>query len=92
LAYSALLQSSEPRYDVASLALKTGRSVNHIYGRLRMAELIPAAAEAFQADRLTAGHAALIARLPQDQQQQALNAAFREDWRTRRSTPFPFGS
>ena len=62
MAYAALLQSSEPRYDVGSLALKTGRSVNHIYGRLRMAELIPAAAEAFQADQNTAGHAALIAR------------------------------
>ena len=83
MAYAALLQSSEPRNDVASLALKTGRSVNHIYGRLRMAELIPAAAEAFQADQITAGHAALIARLPQAQQEQALDAASREDWRTK---------
>ena len=83
MAYAALLQSSEPRYDVASLALKTGRSLNHIYGRLRMAELIPAAAEAFQADQITAGHAALIARLPRGQQEQALDAAFREDWRTK---------
>jgi ParB family chromosome partitioning protein len=32
MAYRALLEASEPRYDVASLALKTGRLVNHIYG------------------------------------------------------------
>jgi ParB family chromosome partitioning protein len=83
MVYRALLESSEPRYDVASLALKTGRSVSHIHGRLRMAELIPSAAEAFQANRITAGHAALIARLPVEQQQQALDAAFREDWRSK---------
>ncbi|HKD04877.1 MAG TPA: ParB/RepB/Spo0J family partition protein [Bryobacteraceae bacterium] len=83
MAYRALLEASEPRYDVASLALKTGRSVNHIYGRLRMAELIPEAAEVFQANQITAGHAVLIARLPQEQQYEALEAAFREDWRTR---------
>jgi ParB family transcriptional regulator, chromosome partitioning protein len=80
MAYRALLESSEPRYDVASLALKTGRSVNHIYGRLRMTELIPEAAEVFQANQITAGHAVLIARLPQEQQVQALKAAFRTDW------------
>jgi ParB family chromosome partitioning protein len=83
MAYRALLETSEARYDVASLAMKTGRSVNHIYGRLRMAELIPEAAEVFQANQITAGHAVLIARLPQEQQAQALEAAIREDWRTK---------
>jgi ParB family transcriptional regulator, chromosome partitioning protein len=83
MAYKALLETSEPPYDVASIALKTGRSVNHIYGRLRMAELIPEVAEVFQANQITAGHAVLIARLPQEQQQQALEAAFREDWRAK---------
>jgi ParB family chromosome partitioning protein len=48
-----------------------------------MAELIPEAAEVFQANQITAGHAVLIARLPQEQQQQALEAAFREDWRSK---------
>jgi ParB/RepB/Spo0J family partition protein len=83
MAYRALLETSEPRYDVASLALKTGRSVNHIYGRLRMAELIPDAAEVFQANQITAGHAVLIARLPREQQARALEATLREDWRTK---------
>ena len=89
MAYRALLDSSEPRYDVASLALKTGRSVNHIYGRLRMAELIPEAAAAFQANQITAGHAVLIARLPQEQQVEALQAAFRVDWHSKDKQAVP---
>jgi ParB family chromosome partitioning protein len=83
MAYKALLETSEPRYDVASIAAKTGRSVTHVYQRMRLAELIPEAAEAFQANQITAGHAVLISRLPQDQQKAALAAAFREDWRTK---------
>jgi len=83
MAYRALLETSEPRYDVASIAAKTGRSITHIYQRLRLAELIPDAAETFQTNQITAGHAVLIARLPQDQQKDALAAAFREDYRTK---------
>ena len=83
MAYKALLETSEPRYDVASIAAKTGRSITHVYQRLRLAELIPEAAEAFQANQITAGHAVLISRLPQDQQKEALAATFREDWRTK---------
>jgi ParB family transcriptional regulator, chromosome partitioning protein len=83
MAYKALLETSEPRYDVASIAAKTGRSITHIYQRLRLAELIPDAAEVFQGNQITAGHAILIARLPQDQQKDALAATFREEWRTK---------
>ena len=83
MAYKALLETAEPPCDVAAIALKTGRSVTHIYGRLRMAELIPEAAEIFQANQITAGHAVLIARLPQEQQKEALKAAFRQDWQSK---------
>ncbi len=83
MAYKALLETSEPRYDVASIAAKTGRSNTHIYQRLRLADLIADAAAAFQANQITAGHAVLIARLPQDQQADALTAAFRDDYRTK---------
>ena len=89
MAYKALLETSEPRYDVASIAAKTGRSITHIYQRLRLAELIPDAAETFQANQITAGHAVLIARLPQDQQKHALTAAFREDYRTKEKHAIP---
>lgn len=83
MAYKALLETSEPRYDVACIAAKTGRSITHIYQRLRLAELTADAATAFQANQITAGHAVLIARLPQDQQRDALAAAFAEDYRTK---------
>src|SRR5689334_19858201 len=89
MAYKTLLETSEPRYDVASIAAKTGRSVTHVYQRLRLAELIPDAAEVFQANQITAGHAVLIARLPLDQQKDALAAAFREDWRTKEKHAIP---
>ena len=89
MAYKSLLESAEPPCDVASISLKTGRSVTHIYGRLRMAELIPEAAEVFQANQLTAGHAVLIARLPQEQQKEALKAAFRQNWQSKEKHAVP---
>jgi ParB family chromosome partitioning protein len=79
-AYRALLDMPEPKYDVASIALKVGKSAGHVYGRLRFVDLIEDAAKAFLENRLTAGHALLIARLPQPQQSQALEAAFRSHW------------
>jgi hypothetical protein len=48
-----------------------------------MAELIPEAEEVFQANQITAGHAALIARLPQEQQVEAFKATFRVDWQSK---------
>jgi ParB family chromosome partitioning protein len=89
MAYKALLETSEPRYEVASIAAKTGWRITHIYQRLRLAELIPEAAEVFQANQIAAGHAVLIARLPQQQQKNALTAAFREDWRTKEKQAIP---
>jgi ParB family transcriptional regulator, chromosome partitioning protein len=79
-AYRALLDMPEPKYDVSSIALKVGKSIGHVYGRLRYVDLIEPAAQAFLENRLTAGHALLIARLPQSQQAQALEAAFRSHW------------
>ncbi len=89
MAYKALLQNSEPKYDVISIAAKTGKSLSHIHGRLRMADLIPEAAKAFQANQITAGHALLIARLPETQQAEALAAAFRQDYQTKQKHAIP---
>ncbi len=54
-----------PGYDVAALAEKSGKSASHVYARLSLLQLIPAMAEAFTQERITASHANLIARLPQ---------------------------
>lgn len=87
MAYQKLLE--KPGYDVAAIADKTGRSQTHIYQRLRLAALIPEAAEAFQANRIHSGHANLIARLPENQQAQALEAAFQRNWRTEETNAGP---
>ena len=57
-----------PVYDVAALAEKSGKSASHIYARLSLLQLIPIIAEAFTAERITASHANLLARLPQEAQ------------------------
>ncbi len=75
-----LAQIASSADDVASIALKVGKSAGYVYGRLRFVDLIEDAAKAFLENRLTAGHALLIARLPQTQQSQALDAAFRSHW------------
>ncbi len=43
-------------------------------------------AEAFLKDRITVGHALLIAKLPAGQQQEAFNAAFRSMWTSEGNT------
>ncbi len=69
-----------PGYDVAALVEKTGKSASHIYARLALLQLIPAVAEAFAQERITASHANLLARLPQEVQAQAFEQCWRKDW------------
>jgi ParB family chromosome partitioning protein len=69
-----------PGYDAATLAEKTGKSESLIYSRLALLQLVPDVAEAFQEGRITASHANIIARLPQDFQQQAFEACWRKTY------------
>ena len=69
-----------PGYDVAALVEKSGKSASHIYARLSLLQLIPAVAEAFVQERITASHANLIAPLPQDHQQTAYDNCWRKEW------------
>ena len=69
-----------PGYDVAALVEKSGKSASHIYARLSLLQLIPSIAEAFSAERITASHANLLARLPQDIQAEAFEQCWRKDW------------
>ncbi len=78
-----------PGYDAATLAEKTGKSESLIYSRLALLHLIPDVAEAFQAERITASHANLIARLPQDFQQQAFEACWRKDYQDKEAHLLP---
>ena len=69
-----------PGYDVATLVEKSGKSAAHVYARLSLLQLIPAVAEAFTKELITASHANLLARLPQDAQANAYEQCWRKDW------------
>src|SRR5882672_3028836 len=80
LGFKSLLQLGEPTYTIASLAARAGKSEAYVHGRIKLADLIPSVAEAFLKDTIAIGHALLIAKLPDSQQQEAFNAAFRGIW------------
>jgi ParB family chromosome partitioning protein len=69
-----------PGYDVAALVEKSGKSASHVYARLSLLQLIPTVAEAFTQERITASHANLLARLPQEAQATAYEQCWRKDW------------
>lgn len=80
LGFRSLLQLGEPTYTIASIAARAGKSEAYVQGRVKLADLIPPVAGAFLQDKITIGHALLIAKLPDSQQQEAFNAAFRGMW------------
>jgi ParB family chromosome partitioning protein len=80
LGFKSLLELGEPTYTIATIASRAGKSEAYVYGRIRLADLIPPVAEAFLRDQITIGHALLIAKLPASQQQEAFSAAFRGLW------------
>ena len=76
--FRALLALDEPKYSIEQIAAKVGKSPVFVASRLKLTDLIPAAVEAFYADEIGVGHALLLAKLPADQQEQALSACFKE--------------
>ena len=76
----ALLSLEEPKYSIEQIAAKTGKSPAYVAQRLKLTELCPAAVEAFAKEDIGVGHALLLAKLPSAEQEDALNACFREDW------------
>ena len=86
LGFKSLLELGEPAYTIAIIASRAGKSEAYVYGRVRLADLIPPVAEAFLKDQITIGHALLIAKLPASQQQEAFSAAFRGLWTSEGNT------
>jgi ParB family chromosome partitioning protein len=76
--FRALLNLEEPKYSIEQIAAKIGKSPVFVAARLKLTDLVPAAVEAFYADEIGVGHALLLAKLPADQQEQALSACFKE--------------
>src|SRR6202521_4548871 len=86
LGFKSLLQLGEPTYTIASIAARAGKSEAYVHGRIKLADLISPVAEAFLKDTIAIGHALLIAKLPDSQQQEAFNAAFRGMWTSHGNT------
>jgi ParB family chromosome partitioning protein len=76
----ALLMLEEPKYTIEQLAAKIGKTPSFVASRVRLAELIAPAVEAFYAEEIGVGHALLLAKLQPAQQEQALPNCFREEW------------
>ncbi len=87
LAFDALLRLESPRYDIAAVAQKAGKSLAFVAQRQRLVELIPSIAEAFLADQIGVGHALEIAKLPQDAAGESLRCRVPHglEWRQRYS-------
>lgn len=85
--FRSLLDLKDPNYTVASLAAKAGKSEAYVQGRIKLTELVAPIADAFLSDKITIGHALLIAKLPAGQQQAAFNASFQKTWMTEGNIP-----
>lgn len=68
--YQTLMK--EANYDIPAIALKISKSESYVYQRLKLLELIPEAQEQLCNEKITAGHAVLIARLQPKEQQECL--------------------
>lgn len=81
--YADELRKTDPKAKLdtaktmASIAAKIGKSTSYIYQRLKLASLIEPAQKALFDDRITPGHAILIARLQDPDQKRALEVCTR---------------
>jgi ParB family chromosome partitioning protein len=76
--FARLLALDEPKYSIEQISARVGKSPVFVASRLKLVDLVPAAVEAFYANEIGVGHALLLAKLPADQQEQALSACFKE--------------
>lgn len=63
-------------YEVEAIAEKVGKSASYVYQRLKLKDLAGDARKAFEEEKITAGHAILLARLQPAHQRQALKSIF----------------
>jgi ParB family chromosome partitioning protein len=67
--YRALIDRNPSKHSAESIAARLGLSPKYVWDRMKLLDLIPAAKQLLEEERLTAGHAILIARQkPADQQ------------------------
>jgi len=76
----ALMRLDPVRFTAQELASRTGMSMTFVVHRLKLVDLIPAAAESLQKDEIAIGHALELARLTPKQQEDALPHCFTTDY------------
>jgi ParB family transcriptional regulator, chromosome partitioning protein len=76
--FARLLALEKPTYTIEQIGARVGKSPVFVASRLKLVDLVPAAVDAFYANEIGVGHALLLAKLPADQQEQALSACFKE--------------
>jgi len=76
--FRALLSLEEPQYTIEQIAAKMGKSPAYVTTRLKLTDLTSKVIEAFYAEEIGVGHALLLAKLPPEQQEQALSACYKE--------------
>jgi len=59
--------------DVARISERVGKSVKYVYDRMKLLSLTKDAQQLFLEDKITAGHAILLARLKPDDQKRAID-------------------
>jgi len=74
--FRALLDREGAEYTIEKIAVTTGKAASFIAKRLKLLELIEAAADAFTAGHIGAEHALLIAKLAPEIQEKALAHCF----------------
>lgn len=80
--YRDLIEKSKPRYEIADVAVKVGKSERYVRDRLALNELDAKACDAARAGELPLSHAVVIARLPKKDQKAALEFCDRRDMPT----------
>lgn len=79
--YEALMAAPH-RMTALTVAAKIGMSEKYVYDRVKLLQLISPLNDAFWAGRITAGHAIILARIPDDKQALCLDTALFETERT----------
>jgi ParB family transcriptional regulator, chromosome partitioning protein len=76
--FARLLALDEPKYTIEQIGARVGKSPAFVAQRLKLIDLAPPIVEAFYANEIGLGHALLLAKLPAEQQTEALSACFKE--------------
>jgi ParB family chromosome partitioning protein len=78
--FAALMRLEGPQYSIEQVSAKCGKTPAYVAARLRLTELATDVVEAFAKDEIGVGHALLLAKLQPEQQLEALNACYQEQY------------